>query len=501
MTTLTDDIPQRDVIRDSVTLALALVVLLVCSAFAAASAAHAAQNQHAREAIRPSQAAHQSEPEEGEDSHSTDGIDAPAALVSVVISPTVASLPVGAPQFFVAAGYDEFNNPIPGLTFTWSVSPTAGALEYTGADNAVFRAGTTAGRFDEAVRASTGGLSAAADVRVLPGPAASIMVAPGAVTLAISATQVFTASVFDMYGNLLPAGVAWSTSSPDVGAVESSGPFAATFRAGIRAGSHARGLSATNGSASGGATITIPPDPPAQLQVSAMPDSIRTDGLSPSTIVVTVTDNFDNHVGAGAPVTLSVDACPGSCVLAPLNGVTDGEGHVTATLTSDHRSALGTMSTIKVGAAIATPGGLVTRTATIAGSFTPFVTVLPATSNGPPRNHTACTAYPLSAEMNVSQAADNAFNIYRFTATATTYNVSISNYATQGRFLLYRIVADNCAQSANMSVAFLDMIDIGSPTLFQIGLSEMFTPGDSYLLAVNTTGALTSRVYTLAIWP
>jgi hypothetical protein len=71
------------------------------------------------------------------------------ALDHVVITPEAAALPPGGEQLFTAVGYDAQGNPVPGLTFTWSVTiPEAGSI----AQNGLFTASTTPGTFENAIR-------------------------------------------------------------------------------------------------------------------------------------------------------------------------------------------------------------------------------------------------------------------------------------------------------------------------------------------------------------
>jgi len=121
--------------------------------------------------------------------------------------------------------------------------------------------------------------------------------------------------------------------------------------------------------------------------------------------------------------------------------------------------------------------------------------------DAPLDNHSSCTALLVAPPQTVQQPADNVFNIYRFRADATTYRVSISNYATSGRILLYRIAADNCAANGIMSVVYLGEAGITSSTSFETAFTNLFTPGQSYLLAVNTTGLLTSQTYNITFQP
>ncbi len=123
---------------------------------------------------------------------------------------------------------------------------------------------------------------------------------------------------------------------------------------------------------------------------------------------------------------------------------------------------------------------------------------LPAIANVPPlTNHTACSALVLAPPASISQRANNPFNIYEFTAVESAYSIAVEDYATTGRLLTYEVAADACATSGTMTLIFRSDKEIVSSA--QIALSV--SPGKRYLVAVNTTGALTDLLYTISIQP
>jgi hypothetical protein len=425
----------------------------------------------------------------------------PAGLVSITIVPPVVDMELDAIQSFMAIGRDEFGNEVSGLSVTWAVSPTAGTIVETGPTTMTFRSGTTPGDFPKAIRAASGSVVGTANVALRPGPPASVVISPSAVTLDIHETQVFTASVFDRFGNPRPdLGVTWLTPAPVAGTIESSTANSAVFRAGTKAGMFAAGLQASNPPGLGSATITIRPGPPALVQVGATPTTLKTDGLSSSTIAATVTDEHGNAVGEGVPVTFTIESCAGTCELDPVFGVTNGQSVASTVLRSARKSPTQTLtSNILVRASI--NAGAASGTVSVTGVFTPYRSLLPTTTKGwPLANHTACTAFVISPPATVSQPANATFNIYRFTAVTASYTVVLSNYATTGQLLLYRIINDACAIDGTMSVSFIGSALIAGQT-FQTTFANAFSPGQQYLLAVNTTGALTNAFYAITIRP
>lgn len=425
----------------------------------------------------------------------------PTVLVSITISPSLADMDLDATQTFTATGRDASGNEVTGLNVTWAVSPTAGVIVSTGPTTMTFRSGTTPGDFPKAIQAVSGSVVGTANVLLRPGPPASIVISPSVVTLDVNATQTFTASVFDRFGNpRTDLGVTWLTPPPVAGTIESSTVNSAVFRAGTVAGTFGAGLQASNPPALQSVTITVRPGPPALVQTSASPTTLRMDGRSSSSIVALVTDQYGNQVGQGVPVAFAIESCPGTCTLDPTSGVTNDQSRTSTVLRSTYTSPTQTLTaTIVVRASI--NAGAAGDAATVTGVFTPYRSLMPVvTKNWVPDNHTACTALRVTPPATVSQPANNPFNIYRFTAQAGSYTALLSSYATTGQLLLYLIENDVCATSGSMSVNFIASASIAGPA-FQTTFANAFIPERDYLLAVYTTGALTNTFYTITIRP
>ncbi|MFZ5446697.1 MAG: hypothetical protein ACOZQL_42310 [Myxococcota bacterium] len=85
----------------------------------------------------------------------------PGPLVRIDLTPPSADVLVGEQVQFSGAGKDAFGNPV-SATFTWTTNPSAGSVTPSG----LFTAGMTAGDFADAVRVTSGAISAQASVRV-----------------------------------------------------------------------------------------------------------------------------------------------------------------------------------------------------------------------------------------------------------------------------------------------------------------------------------------------
>lgn len=420
-------------------------------------------------------------------------------LFAINLTPGIVVLGINSQQPFNAAGIDAWGNSVPGFSATWSVSPpSAGSFDSMGPTSAVFRAGNTPGTYNKAVRASSGNVSSTATVIVQPGTVASVSLTPASATLPINGTRVFTATVRDQGGNALPGlSVLWQV-SPNAGTISSSGLLTVAVKAGTNAGTFISAVRAFNGVYSATANLVVQAGAPTGLAMTASPATLQTNGINSSEIEVAFIDAFGNPTGAGTTVQWEIVQCSGDCVLSALTSQADANGHARTSIRSDYRTPQGTTSIIIVRAI----AGNLNQNVSIIGQFLPITLGLPLIpNNAPPNNHTSCKALVISPPQTVQQPANNAFNIYRFTATTTSYRVSVNNYGTTGRLLLYRITSDNCAANNTLTVVYVKDAGITSPTSFETAFNNLFTPGQTYLLAVNTTGAFTSQPYSITIQP
>jgi len=97
-----------------------------------------------------------------------------AVLTSIVVMPAEAEVEVGGVVGFSAQGYDQFGNPMSGLTFTWEcLDEGAGSIE---SGTGEFTAGYTAGSFPNVIKASADGISGFASVIITPSEIAQVRV-------------------------------------------------------------------------------------------------------------------------------------------------------------------------------------------------------------------------------------------------------------------------------------------------------------------------------------
>ncbi len=185
----------------------------------------------------------------------------PSGLASVTLTPNPASLAINATQQFTAVGEDADGDVVV-ITPTWSVLAGGGSINGSG----LFTAGTTIGTFTNTVRARSGNFSGTATVTVTVGPLATITVTPSSPSLAINATQQFTAVGRDAGNNVVAITPVWSV-------VASGGSINGTglFTAGTTAGTYTNTVRATSGGIFGSATVAVTAGSLATITVTPSP--------------------------------------------------------------------------------------------------------------------------------------------------------------------------------------------------------------------------------------
>ena len=256
------------------------------------------------------------------------GISEPGTLSTLTVSPNPQTLSVKGTQQFSAVGKD-FSGAVVSVTPTWSVVAGGGTISASG----LFTAGTTPGTFDNAVTATSDGISGTAKVIVTAGPLATITVTPTPVSLVINTTQQFTAVGKDASGNVVAITPTWSV-------VAGGGTINLTtglFTAGNTTGTYTNSVHASVAGVTGFATVNVTNGPLATITVTPNPASVQTNGTQPFSAVgkdaggnvVTITPIWSVVNGGG-----SIDAGTGVFTA----------GTVTGTFTNTVQATSGTIS-------------------------------------------------------------------------------------------------------------------------------------------------------------
>ena len=118
-------------------------------------------------------------------------------LHHIEISPPNGTLIVDESLQFTAQGYDEYDNPIGGLSFVWTASGDIGAI--TSAGLLIAGPMATLGQ----VTVSSSGVIATASIRIRPGPLHHIEILPSSAMMKVDDSLGFTVQGYDEYNNII----------------------------------------------------------------------------------------------------------------------------------------------------------------------------------------------------------------------------------------------------------------------------------------------------------
>jgi hypothetical protein len=201
----------------------------------------------------------------------------PKTPASIVLSSAGGSVPAGGTLQFSAVVKDASGNTL-SLTPTWSVLHGGGTINSSG----LFTAGDSAATFANTVKVAVGSVSATNSVTVTSGALAAIHVTPDSVSIAAGATQQYVAAGVDAHGNAvaIPDRV-WSVAAGG-GTIDTSGLFTAGA-----AGTYAHTVTATSGSMSGTASVTVTSvfGPVASIEIVLNPGTVGVGGTKQYTVV------------------------------------------------------------------------------------------------------------------------------------------------------------------------------------------------------------------------
>jgi Invasin, domain 3/Bacterial Ig-like domain (group 1) len=324
---------------------------------------------------------------------------------AVTVSPgavnTSASTVTGAPASVLADGStpvtvtvtlkDGYGNAVPGKTV--SVAGTGSAVVSSAA--ATDPSGVaTFSVTDSAVESSTFTATDTSDSLTLPqtpsasfvaGPLATIAISPSSSTVAAGASQAYGVTGSDAYGHSLGAQTATFGIVPDGACVNATSSCSATV-----SGLHAVTATVSGKTAVASLTVSVGAGSAANSTLAASPTTIVADGVSASTITVSLKDSYGNTLtSGGATVALSTTA-------GTLSAVTDnGNGTYSANLSASSPGS-GTVSGTVNGAPI---------TATAAVVFTNSDTTPPVLATATATGGTLTLSYNEPLDANSTPAA------------------------------------------------------------------------------------------------
>jgi uncharacterized protein YjdB len=180
----------------------------------------------------------------------------PIPIASLTVTPTTASLAIGATQQLTATTLDANGNTLSGRAVTWATSDaTKATVSASGLVSAVAPGIAT-------ITATSETKTGTSTITVSPPPVASVTVSPATSTLGVGSTQQLTATLRDASGNVLTGqAIAWSTSDATRATVSQTGLVTA-----VAVGSAT--ITATSGGKAGTAAITVAVIPVASVTVA-----------------------------------------------------------------------------------------------------------------------------------------------------------------------------------------------------------------------------------------
>jgi hypothetical protein len=218
--------------------------------------------------------------------------DATGALKSIVISPGDPQVKVTESVTFTATGLDEKGKPVDLQHVNWTLADLSyGEITEKNDTAADLNAGTKAGEVK--VIADCSKISANVTVKVLPGDAVEMKIAPATATVKVTGGVAFVASAKDEFGNVVPQGsYTWTSASLLIGTFRSQHVARSVFVAGTLIGS----TKVTVEAGAAKATATVIVQPGALYSVRIFPNEIDVDSMDTATFQAYSCDIYGNEI-------------------------------------------------------------------------------------------------------------------------------------------------------------------------------------------------------------
>lgn len=235
----------------------------------------------------------------------------PGGLHHINITPnTPQTITAGQTIQFTAQGYDEYNNPISGLTYSWS-----------NAADGLFN-NTTAGNYE--VYAYIGAIeSTHVNVTVNAGPTTQVNINPNTTQNITAGTDInFTASTFDVYGNPTTDQLIWTGT-----ASSTSGLFNNRQTGSYTVYATANGVESTH------VTVNVAPNVVASIIIEPSTTTEVSADIQQITVTATLRDQYGNLVADGTVVSWT-RSNPAFTLSNPTSTTTNGLATIILTTTT-----------------------------------------------------------------------------------------------------------------------------------------------------------------------
>ena len=266
------------------------------------------------------------------------GTGAPAALVSIAVTPTSASIAKGTTQQFTAMGtYTDSTSQNLTNSVTWTSSATATAAVASGG------LATGAGVGTATITAASGTISGSATLTVTAAALVSISVTPANPSFALGTTQQLAATGTYTDGSTLnlTSSVSWGTGNPSVATVNAQG-----LATSVTVGSTS--VTATSGSIVGSTTLYVTPATLVSIAVTPALPTITLGMTQQFTATGTYSDGSTQNItdtilwSSDTPTVATISNNAGSQGLATSVGA--GAATISATSSSISGSTILTVS-------------------------------------------------------------------------------------------------------------------------------------------------------------
>jgi hypothetical protein len=254
-----------------------------------------------------------------------------SVLDHIAITPNNPSIATGAQVTFYAQGYDSGDNPISGLSYTWScTNATAGTIV---SNTGVFTAGSTPGTYSNVITATSGSVTGYASVIVTGGTAnhISIETSPYGSGIVVPSQNLTSGNAITVYavsrdaGNNFVANVAvtWSltniTGGIVIGDLVPGGDNKSAVFTGHVTGSATIHAASTSTADSG--TITVTAGAATKLVFTQQPSGGAGSSNFGTQPIVTVEDAYNNTVTSPSiPIALAIGTNPSGGTLSVSGG-------------------------------------------------------------------------------------------------------------------------------------------------------------------------------------
>ncbi|TMC55083.1 MAG: hypothetical protein E6J20_01180 [Chloroflexi bacterium] len=241
-------------------------------------------------------------------------------VASVTLSPSPATVYVGATMQLVATLKDANGHPLSGRTVTWTTSDgTVATVDGTGLVTGIALGATT-------ITATSEGQTGVATVTVSSVPVASVVVAPSIANILVGNTVQLTATTQDAAGTVLAGrAITWSSSNPSVATVSPTG-----LTTGVAAGTAT--ITATSEGKNASAAVTVANVPVASVVISPATALVL---VGASVQLVASPKDAAGNLLSGRAITWTSSA-PATATVSPTGLVTGvGAGAVTITAMSE----------------------------------------------------------------------------------------------------------------------------------------------------------------------